>query len=99
MLDPHTSHLAPRTSPRACARALACAYARVRACAPVFLADTARARARAHPQEFNARTAELKPDVPVRVKLSVYTDKSFDIALRTPPTSYFLKVSIVGEAR
>jgi|Transcript_10841 large subunit ribosomal protein L11 len=49
-------------------------------------------------KDFNARTADLKPDVPVRVKLTVFKDKSFDIELRTPPTTFFLKKAARIEA-
>eukprot|EP00899_Mesostigma_viride_P015956 jgi/Mesvir1/24361/Mv11034-RA.1 len=42
-------------------------------------------------KEFNARTADMKPDVPVPVRITAYTDKSFDFVIKTPPTSHFLK--------
>ncbi|KAK9864388.1 hypothetical protein WJX84_005937 [Apatococcus fuscideae] len=40
-------------------------------------------------KEFNAKTADLKEDVPVPVKITAYTDKSFVYTTKTPPTSYF----------
>lgn len=42
-------------------------------------------------KEFNARTAEFRDDVPLRVSISVYADKSYDWALKMPPSSYFIK--------
>ncbi|KAK9836916.1 hypothetical protein WJX74_011042 [Apatococcus lobatus] len=42
-------------------------------------------------KDFNAKTADLKDDVPVPVKITAYTDKSFIYTTKTPPISYFLK--------
>jgi large subunit ribosomal protein L11 len=40
---------------------------------------------------FNAKTADLEPGAPCPVVISYYQDKSFDLAIKTPPASYFLK--------
>ncbi len=40
---------------------------------------------------FNAKTADLEPGAPCPVIISYYQDKSFDLAIKTPPASYFLK--------
>jgi large subunit ribosomal protein L11 len=42
-------------------------------------------------KEFNARTAEFRDDVPLRVQISVYADKTYDWTLKMPPASYFIK--------
>eukprot|EP00850_Spirogloea_muscicola_P005538 SM000025S08433 [mRNA] locus=s25:758347:759294:- [translate_table: standard] len=42
-------------------------------------------------KDFNARTAHLKPDVPVPVQLTAYKDRSFEFNIRSPTVSYFLK--------
>ncbi|GAQ81857.1 Mitochondrial ribosomal protein L11 precursor [Klebsormidium nitens] len=42
-------------------------------------------------KDFNARTAKLKPDVPMAVSLTAYKDGSFDYELRSPSVSWFLK--------
>ncbi|MBQ0752421.1 MAG: 50S ribosomal protein L11 [Roseovarius sp.] len=40
---------------------------------------------------FNAKTADLEPGAPCPVVISYYQDKSFELAIKTPPASYFLK--------
>jgi large subunit ribosomal protein L11 len=42
-------------------------------------------------KEFNAKTAEFKEDVPLRVMINVYQDKSYDWSLKMPPSSWFIK--------
>lgn len=42
-------------------------------------------------KEFNAKTADFNPDVPLRVQISVYADKTYDWKLKMPPSSYFIK--------
>jgi large subunit ribosomal protein L11 len=42
-------------------------------------------------KEFNARTSEFRDDVPLRVQISVYEDKTYSWALKMPPASYFIK--------
>ncbi|KAL8818953.1 MAG: hypothetical protein Q9223_002517 [Gallowayella weberi] len=41
-------------------------------------------------KEFNARTAHMKPGVPVPARVTVRPDRSFHFELRTPTTSYLL---------
>lgn len=41
-------------------------------------------------KEFNARTAEIKQNVPVPVKLTAFTDKSFEWSFSSPPASFLL---------
>ncbi|MDO3382738.1 50S ribosomal protein L11 [Gilvimarinus algae] len=40
---------------------------------------------------FNAQTQNLEPGAPVPVVISVYNDRSFTFAMKTPPASYLLK--------
>ncbi|GMH45718.1 hypothetical protein BSKO_13681 [Bryopsis sp. KO-2023] len=42
-------------------------------------------------KDFNAKTANFKPEVPIPVLITAYTDRSFDYSMKSPPTSYFLK--------
>ncbi|XP_033927592.1 large ribosomal subunit protein uL11m isoform X1 [Melopsittacus undulatus] len=42
-------------------------------------------------QDFNERTRDIKPGVPLRVKLRVHPDRSYDLSISPPPSSYFLK--------
>ena len=42
-------------------------------------------------KEFNDRTATVRPDVPMRVLLKAYEDRSFTFIVKPPPTSFFLK--------
>ena len=42
-------------------------------------------------KEFNERTSALRTDVPCRVQLKAYTDRSFTFIIKPPPTSWFLK--------
>ncbi|KAK3285435.1 54S ribosomal protein L11, mitochondrial [Cymbomonas tetramitiformis] len=44
-------------------------------------------------KEFNAKTADYKPDVPVPVSITAYADKTFEFVTKMPPTSYFLKAA------
>ena len=44
-------------------------------------------------KEFNERTSSLRTDVPCRVQLKAYTDRSFTFIIKPPPTSWFLKRS------
>ena len=45
---------------------------------------------RTHQQEFNARTAHIKPGVPIPARVTVRPDRSFHFELRTPTTAYLL---------
>lgn len=49
-------------------------------------------------KEFNARTAQMRDDRPLRVQVKVYADKSYDWSLRGPPASWLIKRS-AGLAR
>ncbi len=41
-------------------------------------------------KEFNAKTQDMKPGIPVPTTIIVYADKSFDILLKKHPVSYFI---------
>jgi len=40
---------------------------------------------------FNAASGEIEPGAPVPVLITIYQDKSFTFAMKTPPASYYLK--------
>ncbi|SLN64121.1 50S ribosomal protein L11 [Roseovarius gaetbuli] len=40
---------------------------------------------------FNAKTADLEPGAPCPTVISYYQDKSFEMDIKTPPASYYLK--------
>ena len=40
---------------------------------------------------FNAKTQDLEPGAPCPIVISYYQDKSFEMEIKTPPASYFLK--------
>lgn len=42
-------------------------------------------------KEFNARTANVQPGVPVPCMITVHPDRSFTFVTKTPPVSYFLR--------
>jgi large subunit ribosomal protein L11 len=42
-------------------------------------------------KQFNAQTKEMTPGMPIPVTITVYSDRSFTFATRTPPASYLLK--------
>jgi large subunit ribosomal protein L11 len=42
-------------------------------------------------KDFNAKTADFKEDVPLRVMVKVYQDKTYDWELKMPPASWFIK--------
>ena len=42
-------------------------------------------------KEFNDRTGDFNGDVPMRVLLKAYADRSFKFQVKPPPTSYFIK--------
>lgn len=42
-------------------------------------------------KDFNAKTADKKPDIPVPVVITAYSDKSFTYVMKTPPVTYFIK--------
>ena len=41
-------------------------------------------------KQFNAQTSKLEPGMPIPVTITVFSDRSFTFATRTPPASYFL---------
>jgi large subunit ribosomal protein L11 len=42
-------------------------------------------------KEFNEKTAQFRPDVPLRIVLKAYTDRTYNFIIKPPPTSWFLK--------
>ena len=40
---------------------------------------------------FNAKTQEMEPGAPCPTVITYFTDKSFQIDIKTPPASYYLK--------
>ena len=40
---------------------------------------------------FNAKTAQMDPDLKIPVVITVYADRSFTFETKTPPNTYFLK--------
>ncbi len=40
---------------------------------------------------FNAETQDLEPGMPIPTLVTVYTDRTFSFATKTPPASYYLK--------
>ncbi|XP_066064207.1 large ribosomal subunit protein uL11m [Chamaea fasciata] len=42
-------------------------------------------------KDFNERTRDIKPGVPLRVRLLVHPDRTYSLTIGTPPSSYFLK--------
>ena len=42
-------------------------------------------------KEFNERTSNLRNDMPMRIVLKAYTDRSYEFVVKPPPTSWFLK--------
>uniref|UniRef100_A0A7S0WHN1 Large ribosomal subunit protein uL11m n=1 Tax=Pyramimonas obovata TaxID=1411642 RepID=A0A7S0WHN1_9CHLO len=42
-------------------------------------------------KEFNAKTADYKPNIPVPVKIEAFADKTFTFTMKSPPASFFVK--------
>ncbi|XP_046557877.1 39S ribosomal protein L11, mitochondrial-like [Haliotis rubra] len=42
-------------------------------------------------KEFNERTKDIRPGIPLPTRVRVNPDRSFDITIHQPPVSYFLK--------
>ena len=42
-------------------------------------------------KEFNAKTKDLEPEMPIPVVITVFSDKSFTFEMKTPPASFLLK--------
>ncbi len=40
---------------------------------------------------FNAKTKDMEQGTPIPCKITVFADKSFTFAMKTPPASFFLK--------
>ena len=45
-------------------------------------------------KEFNAATQKIEPGMPIPVVITVYTDKSFNFVMKTPPASYLIKKAV-----
>ncbi|KAH8083002.1 60s ribosomal protein l19, mitochondrial precursor [Filobasidium floriforme] len=44
-------------------------------------------------KEFNARTAHLKPTVPVPTSITINPDRTFSFSFRTPPVAHLLRTA------
>ena len=42
-------------------------------------------------KQFNAKTQQLEPGMPIPVVITVFADRSFTFITKTPPVSFFLK--------
>jgi large subunit ribosomal protein L11 len=42
-------------------------------------------------KDFNDRTGKFRGDVPLRIQLKAYTDRTYQFLVKPPPTSWFLK--------
>lgn len=42
-------------------------------------------------KEFNERTGKFRGDLPMRLILKAYTDRTYNFVVKPPPTSWFLK--------
>lgn len=42
-------------------------------------------------EEFNKITSHIRPDVPMKVKLTAFTDRTFKFIIKPPETSWFLR--------
>jgi large subunit ribosomal protein L11 len=42
-------------------------------------------------KQFNAKTQQLEPGMPIPVVITVFADRSFTFVTKTPPVSFFLK--------
>ena len=42
-------------------------------------------------KQFNAKTQQLEPGMPIPVVITVFADRSFTFITKTPPGSFFLK--------
>ena len=42
-------------------------------------------------KSFNAQTQAMEKGMPIPCVITIYSDKSFTFAMKTPPASYFLK--------
>jgi large subunit ribosomal protein L11 len=42
-------------------------------------------------KSFNAKTKDMEQGIPIPVKITVYSDRSFTFEMRTPPATYLIK--------
>ena len=42
-------------------------------------------------KSFNAQTQQMEKGMPIPVVITIFSDKSFTFAMKTPPAAYFLK--------
>jgi large subunit ribosomal protein L11 len=42
-------------------------------------------------KEFNAKTQNMEPGMPIPVVITAYADRSFTFETKTPPNTYFIK--------
>lgn len=42
-------------------------------------------------KDFNERTANIKPGIPLPTRVKVNADRSYQLTIHQPPASYFLK--------
>eukprot|EP01135_Chromosphaera_perkinsii_P010910 Nk52_evm1s2278 gene=Nk52_evmTU1s2278 len=42
-------------------------------------------------KEFNAKTKNIKPDIPIPTIIEIFPDRTFNVTVQPPPDSYFLK--------
>src|SRR5215471_8261623 len=42
-------------------------------------------------KQFTAKTKDMEPGAPIPVKITVYSDRSFNFEMRTPPASHLIK--------
>lgn len=47
-------------------------------------------------KDFNAKTADFKPDVPISVMITAYEDKTFTYVMKSPPATYFIRKAAAG---
>ncbi|MDR3208756.1 MAG: 50S ribosomal protein L11 [Rickettsiales bacterium] len=45
-------------------------------------------------KQFNDRTEDKEPGMPIPCVITVYTDRSFDFIMKLPPVSYFIKKAL-----
>jgi large subunit ribosomal protein L11 len=48
-------------------------------------------------KDFNERTKEMKQGVPIPCKISINPDRSYELKMRSPPISYFLRQAAGSE--
>ncbi|XP_051912785.1 50S ribosomal protein L11-like [Hippocampus zosterae] len=48
-------------------------------------------------KEFNARTSAIRNDVPLRVIVYSFTDRSYEMQIKPPETSWFLRKATGAE--